>query len=69
MFANKKILSGLVAALIISPFMVMGYVLPGHKTVTLTSKDWVCTSSDTLGLEARCIAYSYVKGPKLTLND
>jgi hypothetical protein len=69
MFENKKVLYGLIAALIVSPFVISAYVLPGHKTVILTSKEWVCASSDTLGIEARCIAYTYVKGPKLTLNE
>jgi len=69
MFGNKKVLYGLIAALTISPFIIAANVLPGHKTVVLTSKEWVCASSDTLGIEARCIAYTYVKGPKLTSNE
>lgn len=35
-------------------------VLPFHKTVTISSKSWECVASDTVGLEARCIAYRMV---------
>lgn len=35
-------------------------VIPTHKTVTISSKNWECVSSDTVGLEARCTAYRMV---------
>lgn len=38
-------------------------VMPWHKTVTISSKEWECVASDTVGLEARCIAYRMVPNP------
>lgn len=32
----------------------------GPKTATVDSRRWVCTASDTIGLEARCIRYERV---------
>lgn len=32
----------------------------GPKTATVDAKHWVCSQSDTLGLEARCIQYTRV---------
>lgn len=34
--------------------------LSGPKTATVDAKHWVCSQSDTLGLEARCIQYTRV---------
>jgi hypothetical protein len=36
--------------------------IPQHKTVTIDSKHWICSASDTVGIEARCTAYQYVRG-------
>ena len=36
-----------------------------HKSVVISSEHWVCTSVDTVGIEARCIEYGYVHGPKM----
>ena len=35
-------------------------LLSGPKTATVDSKHWMCTASDTIGLEARCIRYERV---------
>jgi len=32
----------------------------GPRTATVDSKHWMCTASDTIGLEARCIRYERV---------
>ena len=38
--------------------------LYNSKSVTLSSKQFVCTDTDAVGIEARCIQYTYVRGPK-----
>lgn len=34
-------------------------------SVTLTSKDWECTASDTIGIRARCTEYRLVSNRNL----
>lgn len=34
--------------------------LPGKKEVTLSAKNWICSGSDTFGIEARCTEYTYI---------
>lgn len=38
----------------------VGTFFPLQKTVTISSKNWECVASDTVGLEARCISYRMV---------
>ena len=38
--------------------------LHAAKSVTLSSKQFVCTDTDSVGIEARCIQYTLVRGPK-----
>ena len=42
---------------------VISTVFPWHKSVTISSKNWECVSSDTVGLEARCTSYRMVPTP------
>jgi hypothetical protein len=31
------------------------------KTVTISSKDWVCVETTAFGIEARCVGYKHVR--------
>ena len=46
-----------VPAMVAVMFIVLA---SGDKTATVDSKHWMCTASDTIGLEAKCIRYERV---------
>lgn len=50
----------IVVSIVVLAIMLISVCTPNGKSVTITSKNWVCTASDQFGIEARCVQYQYV---------
>jgi hypothetical protein len=52
-----------IVPLLAIPFVVEAYT--GGKTAEVTSKEFVCTATSSVGIEPRCDQYTRIKGPNL----
>lgn len=65
MKTKLQILCGTLAAI---PFAVWA-VMPSAKTVTISSKQFTCTATDSVGIEARCTQYTLAAGVRFSPKD